>query len=108
VGQLHRILRPGGRVVLTTWEPGRRGDERLDPRIRVRDLGAELANAGFIDVCVCEQAEWYEQERRLWRAVAAVDDPTDAAVRSLRTEARAVLETFDQLRRVLVTGRKPG
>jgi len=43
----------------------------------------------------------------LWDRVG-LEAPDDAAVRALQLEARLVLETFDQLRRVLVTGRKPG
>ena len=70
-------------------------------------MGCLVRAAGFVDVCVSEQPQWYAAERRLWDRVG-LEAPDDAAVRALQLEARLVLETFDQLRRVLVTGRKPG
>jgi SAM-dependent methyltransferase len=45
--EIHRVLRPGARVVLTSWEPVDRDDERLSPRMRAVDLATGLAGAGF-------------------------------------------------------------
>src|SRR5580693_1583758 len=44
--ELRRVLVPGGRVVVTSWEPVDAGDERLAGRMRRVDLGAGLRDAG--------------------------------------------------------------
>ena len=49
--EIRRILKPGGRVVLTGWEPTGRDDERLSDRMRRADLAAGLQNAGFTWTC---------------------------------------------------------
>ncbi len=41
--EIRRVLKPGGRVVLTCWEPRDRDDERLSARIRRANLQAGLA-----------------------------------------------------------------
>lgn len=43
--ELRRVLVPGGRVVLTSWQPVDPGDQRLSERIRRVDLGAGLGGA---------------------------------------------------------------
>src|ERR1700678_1559827 len=48
--EIRRVLVPGGRAVVTSWEALDPGDERLSARIRLVDLGAGLRGAGFIDV----------------------------------------------------------
>src|ERR1017187_4248922 len=48
--EIRRVLKPGGRVVLTCWEPLDRSDERLSLRVRRANLGAGLHQAGFTDV----------------------------------------------------------
>src|SRR5580693_1586123 len=53
--ELRRVLVPGGRVVLTSWEPVLPGDERLSERMRRVDLGAGLRGAGFVDVEVMDR-----------------------------------------------------
>jgi ubiquinone/menaquinone biosynthesis C-methylase UbiE len=45
--EIRRILKAGGRVALTCWEPVDRDDERLPVRLRRVDLTAGLAEAGF-------------------------------------------------------------
>ena len=45
--EIRRVLKSGGRVALTCWEPLDRNDERLSPRIRRANLGAGLRQAGF-------------------------------------------------------------
>ncbi|MEV6408979.1 class I SAM-dependent methyltransferase [Streptomyces bobili] len=43
------ILKPGGRLVLTGWQPHTPGDERLPPRHRHTDWTRVLHTAGFTD-----------------------------------------------------------
>ena len=47
-----RILRPGGRVVLTNWQPCSPQDPRLPPRLRQVEWGPILEQAGFTGVRV--------------------------------------------------------
>jgi SAM-dependent methyltransferase len=98
-----RVLRPGGRLVITCWEPVVVGDENVSPLIRDLDLARYLPEAGFTAVEVAEKPEWRAVEKRLWDEVLAVDAPDDPAMRSLQDEARRVLGQFDELRRVLAT-----
>jgi SAM-dependent methyltransferase len=39
--EIRRILTPGGRAVLTNWEPLERDDQRLPGRLRRVDLGRD-------------------------------------------------------------------
>jgi SAM-dependent methyltransferase len=98
-----RVLRPGGRLVVTCWEPAVAGDESVSPLVRDLDLSGQLPEAGFTAVEVVEKPEWRAVEKRLWDEVLAVDAPDDPAIRSLQDEARRVLPQFDGLRRVLAT-----
>src|SRR5689334_4060858 len=53
-----RVLRPGGRLAITTWEPLDPADERLPLGMRQVDLGKQLPEAGFADVEVTSKPEW--------------------------------------------------
>lgn len=104
--EFRRLLRSGGRLVLTCWEAADPSDERVPPRIHGMDLRRDLPAAGFVDVAVREEPEWRQAERAMWEAaVAAVG--SDPAVRSLQTEGRRSLETFDSLRRVFAIATAP-
>jgi SAM-dependent methyltransferase len=105
--EIRRILTRGGRAVLTCWEPLHPGDERLVQRLRVVDLAAGLAAAGFGDVQVRERPGWRARERAMWEEAAALDPGTDPALRSFHDEAIRSLETFGLLRRVLATATAP-
>ena len=52
--EIARILSPGGRAVLTNWEPLTRDDQRLPERLRRVDLRAGLTAAGFVNVEVAD------------------------------------------------------
>jgi SAM-dependent methyltransferase len=105
--ELRRVLAPGGRAVLTCWEPRDRNDERVPARLRRADLGAGLGAAGFAGVEVRERPRWRACERAMWEAAVALDPRDDPALRSFRDEGVRSLETFTLLRRVMATATAP-
>jgi len=105
--EIRRILAPGGRVVLTNWEPRDPGDERLLARMRRVDLGAGLAGAGFADIEVRERPGWRERERAMWEEAAALEPGDDAALRAFHEEGVRSLPTLDLTRRVMASATAP-
>ena len=108
-GEIRRVLKPGGRVVLTCWEALDRDDERISPRVRRADLGAGLRQAGFTDVEVRERPSWLAREQALWEEAVALDPGDDPALRSLHAEGVKSLEwtAAGLLRRVLAVATGP-
>jgi SAM-dependent methyltransferase len=105
--EIRRILAPGGRVVLTNWEPREPGDERLPARLRHVDLGAGLAGAGFADIEVRERPGWRDQERAMMEEAAALDPGDDPALRSFHEEALRAPLILDLTRRVMASATAP-
>jgi SAM-dependent methyltransferase len=101
--EIRRVLVPGGRVVLTCWEPVDPQDNRLPERLRAVDLRAGLTAAGFVEIEVEERPDWQAAEHAMWEEAAALDPGADAALRSFHDEGVRVLE-FDRLsRRVMAS-----
>jgi len=99
--ECQRILRPGGRVVLTWWEPRTRGDPSFPPSLRDLDVETALRQADFNDVCVVERSDWQAAERAMWTAAADIEpDEHDEALRDLQDEAQRVLPLLDATRRL--------
>ena len=98
-GEVRRVLAPGGRAVLTCWEPLYPDDERVPGRLRRVNLGAGLTAAGFGDVQVRDRPRWRAWERAMWQEAAAL--------RSFRDEGLRSMETFDLIRRVMATATAP-
>ena len=105
--ELRPVLIPGGRAVLTSWEPVLPGDERLSPRMRRVDLGAGLRAAGFVDVEVGDRPQWLACERAMWQEAVALDPGADPALRSFHDEGARSLENFGLHRRVMATATAP-
>lgn len=105
--ELRRVLAPGGRVVLTCWEPVDRNDDRVPERLRRIDLAAGLKDARFEDVEVRDRPGWRAAERAMWTEAAALDPGGDPALQSFHDEGVRSLTYFDLLRRVLATATAP-
>jgi SAM-dependent methyltransferase len=105
--EIRRVLKPGGRVVLTCWEPLDRNDERPSLRVRRANLGAGLRQAGFTDVEVRDRPSWLAREHALWEEAVTLAPGDDPAQRSLHAEAVRSLQWIALLRRVLAVATKP-
>jgi SAM-dependent methyltransferase len=101
--EIRRVLSPGGRVVLTSWEAVDRNDDRLPERRRAVDLNADLAAAGFVEIDIVERPDWRVKELALWQEAAALDPGADPALGSLHDEALKVLEFPHLSRRVMAS-----
>jgi len=105
--EMRRVLQPGGRAVLTCWEPRDRDDERLPARLRGVDLAAGMAAAGFDEIQVGERPLWRSAEHAMWQEAAGLDPGQDPALQSFRDEGVRAMETFGLLRRVVATATAP-
>ena len=105
--EIARILAPGGRVVLTSWEALDRDDRRLIARLRAVDLRAGLAAAGFRDIHVAERPGWRARETAMWEEAAALDPGDDPALVSFHEEGVRSLKTLGLYRRVIGTATAP-
>lgn len=101
--EVHRVLAPGGRVVLTSWEPIDRDDDRVPERMKRLDLATGLSEAGFVEVEVRDRPGWRTSERAMWEEAAALDPGADATLLSLHEEALEVLPSWDLIRRVIAS-----
>jgi SAM-dependent methyltransferase len=106
--EAYRILRPGGRFAMSNWAPRVQGDPQLGERVRNRDWGQILTDAGFEEVRVEVRSDWHELYTALYRTALDQGDPgDDAGLAGMQAEARARLPLADRLDRVLVAGTRP-
>lgn len=107
-GEARRILRPGGRLVLTNWQPKLPGDARLPARLRI-DWPPLLRSAGFAEVEMEACPEWHDTWTRVYQAALDLGDPGgDVTLADLQDEARQRLPMADLLHRVAVAATAPG
>jgi SAM-dependent methyltransferase len=102
-----RVLRPGHRLVLTSWQPRTTDDDRLPSRLRI-DWAAALGSVGFVDVQVESRSEWNELFTRVYRVALDLGGPgDDVGLARLQAEARQHLPITELIDRVVVTATDP-
>ena len=105
--EAHRILRPGRRLVLTSWQPKAPDDTRLPGRARIhwRQL---LRGAGFTDITIQARPDWHDLWTRVYRVALDLGDPGgDVLLADLQDEARHRLPVANLVHRVVVTATAP-
>jgi len=102
-----RLLRPGGRLVLTNWQPRNPADVRLPGRLRI-DWAQTLRSAGFTEVRVESRPEWHELFTRVFQVALELGDPgDDIGLASLQDEARQALPKAGLVDRVVGIATRP-
>jgi len=98
-----RVLRPGSRAVITTWEQHTGAPAGLPSSFSITDAGA-LAEAAGLHVLVREErGDWLKQQQAFYqRAVAADSDTAEPALHLLADEGRAMLPYLAFARRLLL------
>jgi SAM-dependent methyltransferase len=105
--EIQRVLAPGGRAVLTCWEPTGQDGERLPDRLRRVDLGAGLTAADFDNIQVRDRPGWRACERAMWEEAAELDPGDDPALQAFHDEGVRSLKVFGLVRRVIATATAP-
>ncbi|MGH3669748.1 MAG: class I SAM-dependent methyltransferase [Pseudonocardiaceae bacterium] len=95
--EVARLLRPGGRLVVTTWE----GRGEAPPRFP-RSLPALFEHAGLRVDVHAERPDWLRRQLRIYQRAV---DGADAAVRDLAREGRRWRAWHRDVRRVIVRAR---
>jgi ubiquinone/menaquinone biosynthesis C-methylase UbiE len=98
-----RLLRPGGRLVLTTWEGF--GDA---PARFPRELTEIIAGAGLDTETVTAQPAWTERQYEIYARAATAEAGGDPAMAALAEEGRRALTWRHAVRRLLVVARRRG
>jgi ubiquinone/menaquinone biosynthesis C-methylase UbiE len=102
-----RLLRPSGRLALTSWQPQNPGDSELPSRMRI-DWAETLRSAGLAAVRVESRPEWHELFTRVFQVTLDLGDPgDDVGLASLQDEARQALPMAHLEDRVVVTATRP-
>jgi hypothetical protein len=98
LGETARLLKSGGRAVITTWE----GRETAPGRFP-RDLRRLITDAGLRPGTLIEQPAWLERQMRIYQSAAA--NHGDPALADLAEEGRRWQSWHALTRRVAITAR---
>lgn len=105
--EVRRVLRPGRRLALTTWQPKVPDDPRLPDRMRI-DWPQLLRTAGFTDIEIEARPEWHDAFTRVYQVALSLGDPGhDAYLADLQAEARRRLPVADLVLRIVITATAP-
>jgi ubiquinone/menaquinone biosynthesis C-methylase UbiE len=101
--EVARLLRPDGRVVITTWERSGSEADDLPFEYSIADAGALVEAAGLRVLVREERDDWLAQQRTFFQHVIAEDnDDAEPALRSLAQEGRDFLSYSASVRRLLL------
>lgn len=94
--ECRRLLKPGGRMVMTTSMPiSPEAAPRLPERIARMDIERDLGCAGLVDIEASPRPDWLRREAALWAEAATLLVGDDEALASLRHEALEFLTLVD-------------
>ncbi|MFC6704114.1 class I SAM-dependent methyltransferase [Flexivirga alba] len=96
-----RVLRPGGRFVLTTWEGRQDAPARFPPNV-----GELLESTGLRVDVIAERPGWLERQLTIYERAAAITAP-DSAVDDLAHEGTRWAALHRKLRRVVASAQLP-
>jgi ubiquinone/menaquinone biosynthesis C-methylase UbiE len=98
-----RLLRPGGRAVMTTWEQTTGAPAGLPSSFSITDAGALAESAGLHVLVREERGDWLNQQQAFYQqAVAADTDTAEPALHLLASEGQAMLPYLAFARRLLL------
>lgn len=101
------MLAPGGRYVLTNWEPRRPVDPEVSARMGALDFAGLLGAAGFTAVQVQDRPDLMRRQQQVFETSLRTDPAGDPALDRLRAEAHHIAHWPRTMRRVLVTAEAP-
>lgn len=105
--ECRRVLKPGGRIALTSWQLNGNADQQVRQRVPYRDLAPELKAVGFEQIVVTKKPAWSAAERAMWLSVEDVETEGDPALYAMKDQAVRVLSIFHMQYRVFVTAVAP-
>lgn len=106
LGEIARLLRPGGRVAITTWERRSAEAASLPAIYSITDAAAQAQAAGLRVLACEEHADWQEQERAFYQRMIAEDSgQAEPAIRLLADAGQDLLPHMPSVRRLLLIAR---
>lgn len=103
LAEMHRVLRPGGRLGVTLWERPAEGDKP-----GLEDIRAVLSSANFDVEHVGRHDEWLAAQDAVYVAAHAARDEgeTDPGVLAIAGEGDRVMGSLERGRRVMAVAAK--